>query len=151
MNTAVPWFFVLLAVMLGGVTLLVFLFVASRIFGNRSGGGVPPRRASDDLSPIGAVPSPLGDDSLTNPANPLYHLHHLGATNRTAITTIPAQGRPRSMRHRVAAHPRTPAVPRRRTAGAAWVAAIRVGTIVVSSRPASALPAVANPFRTPAA
>ena len=81
MNTAVPWFFVLLAVMLGGVTLLVFLFVASRIFGNRSGGGVPPRRASDDLSPIGAVPSPLGDDSLTNPANPLYHLHHLGATS----------------------------------------------------------------------
>lgn len=37
-----------------------------------------------------AVPPVLGDDSLTNPANPLYHLHHPSAPGHDASPSHPS-------------------------------------------------------------
>ncbi len=87
---AIPFFVVGIFILIGGIIFIGVVFAIVQAF--RNGSGVPPRRTTgmDDTNG-GIIPPviPL-DDSFTNPANPLYHIHHPSGGDITGGHTSPS-------------------------------------------------------------
>ncbi|NBV20753.1 MAG: hypothetical protein EBS05_01985 [Proteobacteria bacterium] len=84
MTTGFPpaWAF-LAIVFIALCTMGVFIAVLVVIFRAASKSSSNPNSQAGSLTGA-AVPPVLGDDSLTNPANPLYHIHHPGGFTHDA-------------------------------------------------------------------
>ncbi len=80
MNTTWTIFPILLVVFMALFAFAVVIGVMVIVF--RAATRSSRRPADGTSNPM--VPPVLGDDSLTNPANPLYHIHHLSTSGHDA-------------------------------------------------------------------